>query len=82
MLFFVNNLDTEFMAMWTDSKSFVSTLESLFKMIWRKSEHVLEKDTPELDEKQYEHRLREIEQEKIILDYLHKNVISKKRRGN
>ena len=82
VLFFVNNLDTEFMAMWTDSKSFVSTLESLFKMIWRKSENVLEKEGSELDEIQYEHRLREIEQEKIILDYLHKNVLSKKRRKN
>ena len=82
VLFFVNNLDTEFMAMWTDSKSFVSTLESLFKLIWRKSEHVLEKETLVLDEKQYEHRLREIEQEKTILEYIHKNVISKKRKMN
>ncbi|KFM16271.1 transcriptional regulator TrmB protein [Marine Group I thaumarchaeote SCGC AAA799-B03] len=82
VLFFVNNLDTEFSAMWTDSKSFVSTLESLFKMIWRKSKHILEKESAELDEKQYEHRLREIEQEKIILDYLHKNVLAKKRERN
>ncbi|AFS80857.1 transcriptional regulator TrmB [Candidatus Nitrosopumilus koreensis AR1] len=80
VLFFVNNLDVEFMAMWTDSKSFVSTLESLFKLIWRKSGHVLEKEDEEFDEKEYEHRLREIEQEKIILNYIHKNILAKKRR--
>ena len=71
---------SELMAIWTDSKSFVSTLKSLFKLIWRKSAFVLEKEnkfTKNMNE-DYEHRLREIEQEKVILDYLQQNLKVKK----
>ncbi len=69
------------MAIWTDSKSFVSTLKSLFKLIWRKSAFVMEKEnefTQNMSE-DYEHRLREIEQEKVILDYLQQNIMPKKK---
>lgn len=67
------------MAIWTDSKSFVSTLESLFKLIWKKSSFVLEKEDSQLVENQFEHRLREIEQEKIIMNYLQKKFFLKLR---
>jgi len=73
VLFFINNPESEFMAIWTDSRSFVMTLESLFKLIWRKSTFVLEKDDSSKVENEFEHRLREIEQEKLILNYLQKN---------
>ncbi|MCV0398892.1 MAG: TrmB family transcriptional regulator [Nitrosarchaeum sp.] len=73
VLFFINNPESEFMAIWTDSRSFVMTLESLFRLIWRKSIFVLEKDDSSTIENEFEHRLREIEQEKLILNYLQKN---------
>ena len=80
VVFFINSGSAELMAIWTDSKSFVSTLKSLFKLIWRKSAFVLEKEnkfTKNMSE-DYEHRLREIEQEKVILDYLKQNLMVKK----
>ena len=80
VVFFINSGSTELMAIWTDSKSFVSTLKSLFKLIWRKSAFVLEREnkfTKNMSE-DYEHRLREIEQEKVILDYLQQNLMVKK----
>ena len=78
VLFFVNNSDSDVMAIWTDSKSFVITLKSLFRLIWKKSTYILEKEDTEIIENQFEHRLREIEQEKLVLDYLQKNFIAKK----
>jgi len=80
VVFFINSGGSELMAIWTDSKSFVSTLKSLFKLIWRKSPFVLEKEnkfTKNMSE-DYKHRLREIEQEKVILDYLQQNLTVKK----
>jgi len=80
VVFFINSGSSELMAIWTDSKSFVSTLKSLFKLIWRKSPYVLEREnkfTKNMNE-DYEHRLREIEQEKVILDYLQQNLMVKK----
>lgn len=84
VIFFINSGSPELMAVWTDSKSFVSTLKSLFKLIWRKSSYVLEKDN-KLTENMtgdYEHRLREIEQEKVILDYLQQNLMVSKGEKN
>ncbi len=81
VVFFINSGSSELMAIWTDSKSFVSTLKSLFKLIWRKSAFVMEKEnefTQSMSE-DYEHRLREIEQEKVILDYLQQNIMPKKK---
>jgi sugar-specific transcriptional regulator TrmB len=80
VVFFINSGSPELMAIWTDSKSFVSTLKSLFKLIWRKSPYVLEKENKFTDNmnEDYEHRLREIEQEKVILDYLQQNLMVKK----
>ncbi|WP_255458365.1 hypothetical protein [Nitrosarchaeum sp. AC2] len=62
-------------AIWTDSKTFVTTLRSLFSLIWKNAHYVDESDVESLlgSEITYEHRLREIEQEKIILNYLQKN---------
>lgn len=82
VLFFINNSDSEFMAMWTDSKSFVTTLESLFKMIWKKSMHIIDQEDDTVIQQGYEHRLREIEQEKVILNYLQKNILEKMEKKN
>ena len=76
VIFFMNNSEIkDIIAVWTDSKSFVTTLKSLFGMIWKKSNYINESNMESLinEEVTYEHRLREIEQEKRILNYLHEN---------
>ena len=76
VIFFMSNSELKDMrAIWTDSKTFVITLRSLFSLIWKKSHHINESDEESVlgSEITYEHRLREIEQEKIILSYLQKN---------
>jgi len=76
VIFFIsNNQVKDMLAVWTDSKTFVTTLRSLFSLMWKKSHCFDETDAETLlgSEITYEHRLREIEQEKIILSYLQKN---------
>ena len=76
VIFFISNKEVkDMLAVWTDSKAFVTTLRSLFSLMWKKSHHVDETDAESLlgSEITYEHRLREIEQEKIILSYLQEN---------
>lgn len=76
VIFFIsNNKVKEMLAVWTDSNAFVTTLRSLFSLMWKKSHHVDETDAESLlgSEITYEHRLREIEQEKMILNYLQEN---------
>jgi len=76
VIFFISNKEIkDMLAIWTDSKAFVTTLRSLFSLMWKKSHHFDETDAESLlgSEITYEHRLREIEQEKIILSYLKEN---------
>ena len=76
VIFFISNKQVKNMlAVWTDSKAFVTTLRSLFSLLWKKSHHIDETDAESLlgSEITYDHRLREIEQEKIILRYLQEN---------
>ncbi len=76
VIFFITNKDVkDMLAVWTDSKAFVTTLRSLFSLMWKKSHHFNETNAESLlgSEITYEHRLREIEQEKIILSYLQEN---------
>jgi len=76
VIFFISNDNVKNMlAVWTDSKAFVTTLRSLFSLLWKKSHYFNETNIETLlgSEITYEHRLREIEQEKIILRYLQEN---------
>jgi len=77
VIFFISNNKQvkEMLAVWTDSKAFVTTLRSLFSLLWKKSHYFNESNAESLlgSEITYEHRLREIEQEKIILHYLQEN---------
>ncbi|MGY5144172.1 MAG: TrmB family transcriptional regulator [Candidatus Nitrosopumilus sp. bin_32a] len=76
VIFFIsNNKVKDMLAVWTDSKAFVTTLRSLFSLMWKKSHHIDETNAESLlgSEITYEHRLREIEQEKMILNYLQEN---------
>ncbi|MCJ8306589.1 MAG: hypothetical protein HRU07_06010 [Nitrosopumilus sp.] len=63
------------LAMWTDSIAFVTTLKSLFTLMWKKSRHIDETTVESMlgSEITFEHRLKEIEQEKIILKYMQDN---------
>ena len=77
VIFFIsNNQVKDMLAVWTDSKTFVTTLRSLFSLMWRKSHFINETSEESLlgSEITFEHRLREIEQEKIILSYLQENL--------
>jgi sugar-specific transcriptional regulator TrmB len=79
VIFFVsNNKVKDMLAVWTDSKAFVTTLRSLFSLMWKKSHYIDETDMESIlgSEITYEHRLREIEQEKMILSYLQENFKS------
>ncbi|MCV0392269.1 MAG: TrmB family transcriptional regulator [Nitrosopumilus sp.] len=79
VIFFIsNNKIKDMLAVWTDSKAFVTTLRSLFSLMWKKSHHVDETDEESIlgSKMTYEHRLREIEQEKRILNYLQENFES------
>ncbi len=76
VIFFIsNNQVKNMLAVWTDSKTFVTTLRSLFSLMWKESHHINETNAESLlgSEITFEHRLREIEQEKIILNYLQEN---------
>jgi len=76
VIFFMSSSELkDMMVVWTDSKTFVTTLKSLFSMIWKKAHYVDESSAESIlgSEITFEHRLREIEQEKIILNYLQKN---------
>jgi sugar-specific transcriptional regulator TrmB len=78
VIFFISNREVkDMLAVWTDSKAFVTTLRSLFSLMWKKSHYFDETDAELVlgSEITYEHRLREIEQEKIILRYLQENFI-------
>lgn len=76
VIFFINNPKlNDMMAIWTNSKKFITTLKSLFSLIWKKSRYINESDVELLSRPEitYKHRLREIEQEKAILNYLQNN---------
>jgi len=74
------------LAVWTDANAFGTTWRALFSLMWKKSHHVNETDAESLlgSEITYEHRLREIEQEKRILNYLqeHFQVVENARGKN
>ncbi len=85
VIFFIsNNKVKDMLAVWTDSKAFVTTLRSLFSLMWKKSHHVDETNMESIlgSEITYEHRLREIEQEKRILSYLQENFKSLEKEKN
>jgi sugar-specific transcriptional regulator TrmB len=76
VIFFISNSQVKNMlAMWTDSIAFVTTLKSLFTLMWKKSRHIDETSVESMlgSETTFEHRLKEIEQEKIILKYMQDN---------
>ena len=71
VVFMIKNSDV-LMAVWTDSKPFVDSFSLLFNLIWNKSSHIEASD--DLDSSQlefnYEHRVKELDQEKLIIETL------------
>jgi len=69
-IFFISNEGfKDKLAVWTDSKSFVTTLGSLFNMLWHDSDQEEENSKIEI-ETTVDRRMQELEQKKIILNYL------------
>lgn len=70
-IFFISNAGfKDKLAVWTDSKSFVTTLGSLFNMLWHESDPSEDMSSKQEIEITVEQRMQELEQKKIILNYL------------
>lgn len=72
-LFFIKNQKSvkEFVAVWTDSNTLISSLRMLFDLIWSRANFLQTKNTDYQSSSNYEHGLKEIEQEKKILQFLY-----------
>ena len=82
VVFLIKTSD-DLMAVWTDSKPFVESFSLLFNLIWNKSSHIEASD--DLDSSQlefnYEHRVKELDQEKLIIETL-QNYAAKFQKGS
>ncbi len=83
VVFFIKK-EEDLMAVWTDSKPFVDSFSLLFDLMWGKSEHLEASDdlTPTNLEFDYEHRLKELDQEKVIIETLQAYVTKFKKRSS
>jgi len=73
-IFFIKNQDQtkDFVAVWTDSNTLISSLKMLFDLIWSRA-YIMQTPTKKGKEKKsdFEHGVKEIEQEKRILEFLY-----------
>ena len=71
VVFFIRNM-SELMAVWTNSKSFVESFKLLFSLIWNKSNYLRATDDLLIGKTDFDfkHKMKELEQEKLILDVL------------
>jgi len=78
-IFLMNAPHEEISAIWTESTSVLKSLNSLFNLIWKKSNYLQDQDnlTDETEYK-FEHRIRELKQEEKVIEFLQKNLKSKK----
>jgi len=74
--------DENISAVWTDSKILITSLKTLFDLIWFKSNPLLPFKNGYGRELEYYHDLREAEQQKTILDFVHKHILKPKNRIN
>jgi len=83
VVFFIKK-EEDLMAVWTDSKPFVDSFSLLFNLMWNKSDHLdASDDLADSDlEFNYEHRLKELEQEKVIIETLQAYVAKFKKRSS
>jgi len=74
--------DENMTAVWTDSKILITSLKTLFDLIWFKSNPLLPFKTGYGRELEYYHDLREAEQQKTILDFVYKHILKPKKKIN
>jgi len=83
ILFIDNTTNAKMIAIWTNSDSLVTAIKLLFALIWKKSGYINETELESIlgNSTTFEHRTREMEQEKKILVYLQKNfnILKKKK---
>ena len=79
-IFLMNTPHEEISAIWTESKSVLKSLNLLFNLIWKKSNYIQQQDDLKDEEDDLEHRMRELEQEKQVVEFLQKHIKPKKER--
>ena len=79
-IFLMNTPHEEISAIWTESKSVLKSLNLLFNLIWKKSNYIQQQDDLNDEEDNLEHRMRELEQEKQVVEFLQKHIKPKKKR--
>ncbi len=79
-IFLMNTPHEEISAIWTESKSVLKSLNLLFNLIWKKSNYIQQQDDLKDEENDLEHRMRELEQEKQVVEFLQKHIKPKKER--
>ena len=80
-IFLMNSPHEEISAIWTESKSVLKSLNLLFNLIWKKSNYLQQQDDlKDETEDDLEHRMKELEQEKQVVEFLQKQIKPKKKR--
>ena len=80
-IFLMNSPHEEISAIWTESKSVLKSLNLLFNLIWKKSNYLQQQDDlKDETEDDLEHRMKELEQEKQVVEFLQKHIKPKKER--
>jgi len=78
-IFLMNTPNEEISAIWTESKSVLKSLNLLFNLVWKKSNYLQDKDNLKDETKdKFEHRIRELEQEKKVVEFLKNHIKPKK----
>ncbi len=77
-IFLMNTPHEEISAIWTESKSVLKSLNLLFNLIWKKSNYIQQQDDLKDEEDGLEHRMRELEQEKQVVEFLQKHMKAEK----
>jgi len=70
----MNTPNEEISAIWTESKSVLKSLNLLFNLILKKSNYIQQEGIKDETEDHLEHRIKELEQEKKVIEFLKKYV--------
>jgi len=76
VMFFIKRdgpTQADMMAVWADSKTLIDSLKLLFDLIWTRS-NPIQKSNKRKKNFDYNHGIREIEQQRIILDFVQNHI--------
>jgi len=73
-ILFMNSTHEEISALWTEATSVLKSLNLLFNLVWKKSNYIKQDDLNDEPEDLLEHRMKELEQEKNVVEFLKKHV--------